>query len=132
MISKKLLGVILVLILSVFEITGCATVAATPDASVGDTPSKGPVGRTMRSNSPKFAACARDSVTVQTGTTQNMQLRFLIDANGNVTRSTVEKMNGPDPDLRGCILRALNRIQFPKPDDGKAKDIQYPLILRPE
>ena len=42
----------------------CGGVGATPEASLADVPSKGPVGKTIRKNSDKFVACARDSVTI--------------------------------------------------------------------
>ena len=110
----------------------CATMGAQPQASLGDVPSKGPVGKTITANSEKFAACARDSVTVQTGLVQTLQLRFMLDEKGDVTRSRIDQMSSPDPDLRTCVLLRLRRIKFPSPGDRKPKDIHYPLVLRPE
>ena len=99
---------------------------------MGDMPSKGPVGKTMKANSEKFVACARDAVSVQTGSPQNIQLDFTIDPLGRVQRAEISKMSSPDPDLYDCIRRTLRKIQFPVPNDGKSKKITYPLVLKPE
>jgi hypothetical protein len=117
-------------LISALFITSCSSVTGAPDAEVGKMPSSGPVGKTMRANSEKFAACARDSVTIQTGTVQNVQLRFQIDAQGIVKKAKVDSMTLGDPDLHSCVLRTLYKIRFPKPGDGKQKDILYPLSLR--
>ena len=95
-------------------------------------PTKGPVGKTMKANSEKFATCARDSVTVQTGSIQRLILRFTIDADGHVHKPRISNMSAGDPDLHGCVLRTLSRIKFPPPQDGESKEITYPLVLRPE
>jgi hypothetical protein len=110
---------------------GSAMIGATPQASIGDMPSKGPVGATMKANSGKFVACARDAVSVQVGTTQQIQLRFTVAPDGHVEKANTESMSSPDPDLRVCVLKALTKIQFPSPADKKPKDIRYPLILKP-
>lgn len=110
----------------------CGGIGAAPDASVGDTPSKGPVGKTMRTNSEKFIACARDSVTVQTESTQTLELQFTIDARGNVLKAKIDDITTPDPDLSTCVLRVLKNLKFPPPKDGKPKSIHYPLVLKPE
>lgn len=101
-----------------------------PEASLGEMPSTGPVGRTMREHSRAFINCGADSVTVQTGTVQNLQIRFSIDKEGKVVKSEIETMSMPDPDLRSCILGKLRKIEFPKPADKKQKDIRYPLIIK--
>ena len=110
----------------------CGGLGAAPDASIGSTPSKGPVGKTIRSSSDKFLICARDSVSIQTGTTQQLQLLFTVEGDGSVKSARVEKMSEPDPDLQGCVLRTLRRLKFPAPTDGNPKKITYPLVLRPE
>ncbi|MBI3555635.1 MAG: energy transducer TonB [Deltaproteobacteria bacterium] len=111
---------------------GCGGVGATPEASLADVPSKGPVGKTIRKNSDKFVACARDSVTVQTGTTQNLTLKFTISGEGQVTKAAVDGMSSPDPDLQGCVVKALKRLRFPVPGDRAPKQLTYPLVLKPE
>ena len=110
----------------------CGGVGATPEASLAEVPSKGPVGKTIHKNSDKFVACARDSVTIQTGTTQNLKLKFTITPDGHVTRASVEGISSPDPDLQGCVVKALKRLTFPPPGDKIAKQINYPLVLKPE
>ncbi len=121
-------------ILTALVATGlsCGGVGATPEASLADVPSKGPVGKTIRRNSDKFVACARDSVTIQTGTTQNLNLKFTVGPDGHVTKASVEGISSPDPDLQGCVVKALKRLTFPAPGDKTAKHINYPLVLKPE
>lgn len=114
-------------------VSACTTVGgASPGASVDDTPTHGPVGRTMKKFSEKFAACGRDSVTVQTGTTQRLKLHFQVDQNGRVQNPKITSMSGGDPDLYNCVVGTLRRIEFPPPSDHQAKSIIYPLTLRPE
>lgn len=99
---------------------------------MGEMPSRGPVGRTMKANSEKFLACARDSVSVQTGSPQKVQLDFTIDSEGRVAKMSVSNMSAPDPDLYDCVRRTLRKIQFPPPSDGLSKKITYPLVFKPE
>src|SRR5690242_12283857 len=93
--------------LSLIFISGCASVGSAPEASLGEMPSSGPVGRTMQEHSKAFIGCGADSVSVQTGTVQNLQLRFALDKDGRVIKSEIEKMSAPDPDLRACVLGKL-------------------------
>ena len=111
---------------------GCGGIGAAPEAHVADVPSHGPVGKTIKTSAEKFAACGRDSVAVQTGTSETIQLRFTINGQGKVEKAETESMTSPDPDLQTCVLRALKRLQFPVPKDRKSKEINYPLILKPE
>lgn len=120
------------LILVAGTLTGCSAIPAKPDASMGDAPSNGPVGRTMNTHSEKFVSCARDAVSVQTGSTQHIQLRFVVDPDGSVKRATIDSMTAPDPDLHNCLLHQLRKVKFPPPADGKSKTITYPLVLKPE
>ncbi|MEW6055211.1 MAG: AgmX/PglI C-terminal domain-containing protein [Bdellovibrionota bacterium] len=111
---------------------GCAGIGEVPDASMGESPTEGPVGRTMQGNAEKFVSCARDSVSIQTGTTQNIQLKFQIDPEGKVIKAQIDQMSAPDPDLYSCVLKRLKKITFPAPVDRKSRAIRYPLVLRPE
>ena len=117
----------------VLSSSSCSTLSTgeVPDAKVGTPQSKGPVGRTMKTHSEKFAACARDAVTVQTGSIQKIVLGFQIDAEGRVTRAKIKSMSMGDPDLHDCVLRRLRKITFPKPADGQTKSIEWPLTLSP-
>ncbi len=110
----------------------CAYIGAAPDASMAPPPSDGAIGKTMKSHSQKFENCARDSVTVQTGATQQVKLLFIVSPQGKVLNAEIPLMSTPDPDLRSCILRVLRKIEFPIPEDRKQKNITYPLTLRPE
>jgi hypothetical protein len=112
--------------------TGCSTMGAKPEASVGNMPSQGPVGKTFKKNSAKFAACARDSVTIQTGSTQHIQIEFQISEKGQVLKAATSRMSEPDPDLHDCILRVVRKMEFPPTPDHKTRRLTYPLTLRPE
>ncbi len=114
--------------------TGCGLFSARPDAEAdaGEGFYKdGPVGRTMRQYHEKFADCGRDSISIQTGQEQNLQLKFRVDPAGKVLKGIwVEKMTGADPDLKVCLIKVLKGIQFPAPSDGQTKLITYPLVLK--
>lgn len=111
----------------------CTSISARPGAVVDDMKSQGPVGKTMKANAEKFAACGRDSISVQTGQEQNLTLRFSLDENGRVKRGIfIDDLKGPDPDLKACLIRALVSIRFPKPEGKKTAQVEYPLRLRAE
>lgn len=120
----------LALVFLMMASTGCSGLGAAPEAEIGNMPSKGPVGKTIRSNSTKFVACGRDSVTIQTGATQELLLRFVVESDGHVQKAHIERMSMPDPDLQSCVLRVLKKLRFPAPRDQKPKEIHYPLVLK--
>lgn len=105
---------------------------ATPQASIAEIPNKGPVARTVKENESKILFCARDSVSVQTGTTQKIQIQFRIDEKGAVTHARILSMTAPDPDLHDCVLKRWRQLPFPAPKDQKPKLLDYPLVLKPE
>lgn len=109
----------------------CSGIGTSPDATV-DVSSHGNVGKTMARNSVKFEQCGRDSVSVQTGSAQTLELRFTVTPDGQVRNAEVESMSVPDPDLQGCVLTVLKKLKFPPPKDGKPKNISYPLTVKPE
>jgi hypothetical protein len=119
------------LLLSVHFI-GCASFGGgeSPDAILVEDKGKGAVSKTFRTHSEKLANCARDSITVQTGTTQEIQLAFDVTAEGKVSHPEILSMSAPDPDLRECVLRTLRKISFPKPKDGQVQKIRHPITLK--
>jgi hypothetical protein len=123
---------LLLLSFATLALARCGGLGAQPDASVGEMPSKGPVGKTMAANKKKFEACGRESVTVQTDTTQELELSFTVDPDGSVRKPKITRMSAPDPDLYECVLKTLKRMHFPPPKDRESKEIFYPLVLKPE
>jgi hypothetical protein len=49
-----------------------------------------------------------------------------------VQKAHINGMTAPDPDLYSCVLHQMKKIKFPRPADGKTKEITYPLVLKPE
>ncbi|HRK01985.1 MAG TPA: tryptophan--tRNA ligase, partial [Oligoflexia bacterium] len=129
---KKAVGFVLSLALISLISGGCASVPATPEAQLGPMPTTGPVGSTFSKHGEKFVNCGRDAVTIQTGSTQRIDFRFTILPSGVVAKPRIDGMSSPDPDLHGCLLRALAKVQFPKPKDKKPKEIGYTITIRPE
>ncbi|MBI3542159.1 MAG: AgmX/PglI C-terminal domain-containing protein [Deltaproteobacteria bacterium] len=127
----RIRGALYLVLLAAFDLS-CGGVGATPDAKLGDTPSKGPVGKTIRSNSEKFLICARDAVSIQTGTAQELKLHFQVSGDGRVGKARIDSMSTPDPDLQVCVLNQLRKLQFPAPSDHQPKEVRYPLVLKPE
>lgn len=104
--------------------------SAQPDAQVSDMPNQGILGQTMNRNSEEFAKCGRDSVTIQTGSVQKLKLKFNVTPEGKAEQIEVVNMLDPDPDLQLCLRRAVKKINFPKPQDGKVKSVLYPITLK--
>lgn len=112
---------------------GCGGIGILPDAKVEKMSSDNEeIGKIIKKHSRKFEACGKDSVSIQTGSTQNLKLKFQIDGDGSIKKALVERMNEPDPDLQVCILRTLKRISFPRPFDGKPQYVSYALTLKSE
>ena len=61
-----------------------------------------------------------------------MTLKFTVTPDGSVVKVSTEGMSAPDPDLQGCVIKALKRLKFPAPSDKTAHQISYPFVLRPE
>ncbi|MGE4232830.1 MAG: hypothetical protein AB7F43_05810 [Bacteriovoracia bacterium] len=128
--------VVLAMLLVTLCLTSCGLIAAKPTAYAesGDLVSKsGPVAKTMRKHHAEFADCGRDSISIQTGQEQRLELKFRVGPEGKVLRGIwVEKMVGPDPDLKICLIKVLKKIEFPPPSDGQTKLITYPITLKAE
>ena len=112
---------------------GCGGIGILPDAKVEKMSSNNEeIGKIIKRHTQKFEECGKDSVSIQTGSTQNLKLKFQVDGDGSIKKASVERMNEPDPDLQSCILRTLKRISFPKPLDGKPQYVSYALTLKSE
>lgn len=127
------LHVIATMIIATLGLVACAAMQSgtTPDAKLGPVQTKGPVGKTFQTNQQKFVNCARDAVSIQTGTTQTLDLHFDVDGEGKVVKATVASMTMGDPDLHDCVLAKLRQVRFPKPKDGTLKHLRYALVLKP-
>ena len=123
--------ILIPLMLSVLA-SSCGGIGASPDATVTDMPDDGPLGHTMKKHAHDFESCGRDSVSIQTGSTQKLKLRFLVTAEGKASKAKVVGMTDPDPDLQLCLMKVLRKIDFPKPADGQPKPVNYPLTIKPE
>ncbi len=109
---------------------GCSSMGAQPDAQATDMPDQGALGHTMNLHSEDFAYCGRDSVSIQTGSIQKIKLKFQVSPDGKADKIEVQNMSDPDPDLQVCLKRAVKKINFPKPKDGQAKPVLYPITLK--
>ncbi len=109
---------------------GCSSMGAQPDAQATDMPNEGILGSTMNHHAEDFAYCGRDSVTIQTGSIQKVKLKFNVTPEGKAEKIEVLDMSDPDPDLQLCLKRAVKKINFPKPKDGKLKPVLYPVTLK--
>ncbi|MBI2606646.1 MAG: AgmX/PglI C-terminal domain-containing protein [Deltaproteobacteria bacterium] len=127
---RTLLTGAVVILAAIYGFPGCANIGASPDAAATGMPSEGPLGRTMNRHSESFARCGRDSVSVQTGSVQRVKLKFTVTPDGRASKAEVLGMSDPDPDLQYCLLKTLGRIEFPKPKDGQAKPVLYPVTIR--
>ena len=112
--------------------SSCGGIGASPDATVTDMPDEGPLGHTMKRHARDFEACGRDSVSIQTGSTQKVKLKFMVTAEGKAVKPKVLGMGDPDPDFQLCLMKVLKKIDFPKPADGQPKPVNYPLTIKPE
>lgn len=112
--------------------TGCGSIGASPDAAATDMPSEGPIGKLMNRNSEKFANCGRESIAVQTGSSQKLKLKFTVTSEGRAKNIEILGQSGPDPDLQYCLSKLVKSLQYPLPKSGKDTEVIYPITLRPE
>lgn len=88
----------------------------------------GPVYKTLVQNKSKFERCAKESISVQTGARQQIEVVFTIEfadstAFGRVNFVQITQMKAPDPDLYDCVIAQIKTLQFP-PAKAKVKKVQ--------
>jgi len=84
------------------------------------------IQKTIRSNFDHFRSCYKDALWRRREATGRVQLRFVIDESGHVTKSCVEPPVFADGDAVDCILGRLNTIAF---GAGSRVTVVYPIVL---
>jgi hypothetical protein len=113
--------------------SSCSSINARPDAILEeenlDVP-KTKEQKILAQNQDKFETCARDSISVQTGIKQKIKFNFLLTKKGEVKNLKILGLQGPDPDLYGCLARAVQSISFPNHNEPSDKVVTYSFTLK--
>lgn len=123
----KFLNPVFVLVSVSLLAAGCASLGT--DAHIKDPTAKGPISETIRNNKSHLNQCIPQSISLNGGETLELVLIFNILPSGKVQNAEIEKISAPDPDFAECIVKKMNRMQFPKPSDQNTHKIRYPLIF---
>jgi len=92
------------------------------------------IRRILRENIPQFRYCyqkeldrsARDSLSGTIG------LQFTIGASGHVTRAGVSNNSRLPGSVKGCVVRVLKGIKFPRPMGGGVVEVNQPFNFYPK
>ncbi len=57
-------------------------------------------------------------------------MRFVIDVDGTVKKSSDAGSEAPDAALRACVIEAFRALQFPPPEGGTVT-VTYPVMFTP-
>lgn len=76
-------------------------------------------------------ACYERGLKSAPGITGTVTMGFEIGAAGQVNTASVKKTTLGNPEVEGCVSRAMLGWQFPKPVGGVNVKVSYPFLLRP-
>ncbi|HEY0253406.1 MAG TPA: AgmX/PglI C-terminal domain-containing protein, partial [Kofleriaceae bacterium] len=81
------------------------------------------IKRYIKMNLNKVAFCYEHELLAHPTMEGTVEVQFFISPSGVVTSATGK---GFDPTVSECVAGVVNRIQFPKPEDGGGVNVNYP------
>ena len=91
------------------------------------------IRRILRENIPQFRYCYQKELDRRGGrkVSGTVGLRFTIGASGHVSKAGVNSSTLPS-NVKGCVVRVLRGIKFPRPRGGGTVDVNQPFNFYPE
>lgn len=91
------------------------------------------IRRILRENIPQFRYCYQKELDRRGGNkvSGTVGLLFTIGASGHVSKAGVDSSNLPT-NVKGCVVRVLRGIKFPRPMGGGTVDVKQPFNFYPE
>lgn len=92
------------------------------------------IRRILREHIPQFRYCYQKELDRNAGRdiSGTIGLIFTIGASGHVSKAGVASGSGLPGDVRGCVVRVLRGIKFPRPMGGGTVDVKQPFNFMPK
>jgi hypothetical protein len=84
----------------------------------------------MRKNFGSFRTCYENGLRTSPNLQGRVNVRFVIDVDGDVSSAADEKSELVDPAIVKCVVAAVGKLQFPKPEGGLVT-VVYPIVFNP-
>lgn len=75
----------------------------------------------LKENIKLFDPCRRQFA--ETSLPDSVKIRWVLDKTGRIIKTEFEDENAIPPRFRHCVLKSINQIQFPTPQNGKAATV---------
>ncbi|MEI8255434.1 MAG: hypothetical protein WCJ30_07135, partial [Deltaproteobacteria bacterium] len=85
------------------------------------------VASVLAANQGQFLACRERPRAMDPIGYEGFQLRLTIGADGRITEVDPGEIADHLPDIATCMTRVIRALQFPRPADGRAVRVDYPV-----
>jgi TonB family protein len=90
------------------------------------------IRRIVRAHTNEIRYCYNQGLVRDPKLSGRAVLKFTIGPDGNVLVAVVKESTISDPDVGTCMVKAVKRWKFPKPDGGGNVVVEYPFVLTSE
>ncbi len=87
------------------------------------------IRRIVRAHINEVRACYNRGLELDPTLAGTLTVDFTIDAAGRVSAATEASTTVADRKVNACIVRAVKRWKFPKPQGGGSVEVEYPFVL---
>jgi len=88
------------------------------------------IQRIIRQNSGRYRACYESALRTNPALQGRVEVRFVIDRQGQVSMAQDGASDIPDEAVKSCIVKSFYSLSFPSPDNGTVT-VVYPMALTP-
>ena len=88
------------------------------------------IQRIIRQNMGRYRACYESGLRTNPSLEGRVEVRFVIDRQGQVSMAQDGSSDLPNDAVRTCIVRSFYNLSFPSPDNGTVT-VVYPMVLTP-
>jgi hypothetical protein len=88
------------------------------------------IQRIIRQNAGRFRACYEGGLRTNPSLEGRVEVRFIIDRQGQVSVAQDGASDLPNAAVRSCIVKSFYALSFPSPDNGTVT-VVYPIALTP-
>jgi len=89
------------------------------------------IRRIVRAHINEIRYCYNQGLAKDPALEGRVSIQFTIGATGKVAGAVVEESTLSDPKVGECMVKAVKRWVFPKPDGGGNVVVTYPFVLEP-
>lgn len=104
--------------------------AVTSDAAVHSRLTPADVQRVLRASMPAFRACFEEGLRASPSLSSRVVVRFVISADGTVTKSHDAGSDLPDARVVSCVVAKVGKLRFPS-TEGPPLTVTYPFAMTP-